>query len=561
MVARKMLKDKAVGFADRTLRLAHPEPGAEKFEELLADLSGTFIRAAAENIDDQIEIWLQRIVLSLGLDRGTLTQFDSNDSGLRVTHQWARKGISAPDRGREVSQYLPWLAEKIASGEMVVFSNLPYRLPRKAVREREFIVVDGVKGHITLPLKIGGNVIGGLSFATVLNERRWTKQEIQRLRLVAAVFGNALERKRAFAEHRRLEQDLRTKEGVALVGELGAVLIRELKQPLTAILANAEVAQNLLSHNNPRVAEIRAALADIIRDNARADDLIGKVRAIFQSGEAEKSHVEMQSLLRDVERIAGMTARSKDIRLSMEMPDFLPTVLCNRTQLTVSILILVFKSFESVCEGEAPREVSLIAAQDKTDEVRVSVRDSGTSIDPKTVPRLFDPFVTTKAGGMGVGLSIVRSIIENHRGRIWASRNPDRSATFEFELPIGTKMESARTVSEASEAGSLPGAEKNPLDATGLIIVQEVCNQFRLKPAEIFSKSRIARIALGRMSAIYLCRLITNSSFARIGDVFDRDHSTVLHAIRHIESMMMQRPMFQETIRSISERIRKRLGL
>jgi hypothetical protein len=338
--------------------------------------------------------------------------------------------------------------------------------------------------------------------------------------------------------------------------------MRELKQPLTAILANAETAQNLLSHNNPRVAEIRAALADIIRDNARADDLVGKVRAIFQSSEAEKSHIQIQALLRDVERIAGMTARSKEIRLSIEMPDFLPTVLCNRTQLAGAILILVFNAFESVCEGAAPREVALIAAQVETDRVRVSVRDSGTSIDPKTVPRLFEPFVTTKAGGMGVGFPIVRSIIENHRGRIWASRNPDRGATFQFELPIGTTMQSARTVSAASEADSLPAsAEKRPLDTTSLIIVQEVCNQFRLTPAEIFSKSRIARIALGRMSAIYICRLITNSSFARIGDVFDRDHSTVLHAIRHIESVMMQRPMFQESIRSISERIRKRLGL
>jgi chromosomal replication initiator protein len=123
-------------------------------------------------------------------------------------------------------------------------------------------------------------------------------------------------------------------------------------------------------------------------------------------------------------------------------------------------------------------------------------------------------------------------------------------------------MQSAPIVSAASEADSLLGrAEKRPLDRTSLIIVQEVCNQFRLTPAEIFSKSRIARIALGRMIAIYLCRLITNSSFARIGDVFDRDHSTVMHAIQHIESMKMQRPMFQDTIRSISERIRKRLGL
>ncbi len=562
MVARKIQKDKAVGFADRPLRLAHPELGVEKFEELLADLSGTFIRTAAENIDGQIELWLQRIVLSLGLDRGTLTQFDSNGGGLWVTHQWARKGISALDRGLEVSRYLPWLAEKITSGEMVVFSNLPYRLPRKAVGERKFIAVDGIKGHITLPLKIGGNVIGGLSFGTVLNERPWTKQEIQRLRLVAAVFGNALERKRAFAEHRRLEQNLRTSEGVALVGELGAVLMHELRQPLTAILANAEIAQNLLSRNNPRVAEIRAALADIIRDNARADDLVSKVRAIFQSREAEKSHVEVQSLLQDVERIAGMTARPKDIMLSIEMPDFLPRVLCNRTQLTGAILILVFNAFESVCEGEAPREVSLIAAQVKTDWVRVSVWDSGTGIDPKTAPRRFESFAATKASGMGLGLPAVRSIIENHRGRILAFQNPDRGAMFEFELPVGTKMQSARTVSAASEADSLPaGAEKRPLDAASLIIVQEVCDQFRLTPAKIFSKSRIARIALGRMSAIYLCRLITNSSFARIGDVFDRDHSTVLHAIRHIESMMMQRPMFQETIQSIAERIRKRLGL
>lgn len=162
--------DRAVAVRSRPRGEAHSEPAGEKFEELLADLSGTFIRTASENIDDRIELWLRRIVLSLGLDRGTVSQFDGN-GGLYVTHQWVRNGISMADRSHDVKRYFPWLADKIASAELVTFSNLPYRLPMKAVEERAFVKLNKVRAHLTVPLKVGERTIGGLSFATVLHGR------------------------------------------------------------------------------------------------------------------------------------------------------------------------------------------------------------------------------------------------------------------------------------------------------------------------------------------------------------------------------------------------------
>jgi signal transduction histidine kinase len=547
-------KDRPVAVRRRPLIDAHSEAAAEKFEELLAGLSGTFIRTAAENIDDQIELWLRRIVLSLGLDRGTVSQFDG-DGGLYVTHQWARNGISMAGRRDDVKKYFPWLADKITSGELVIFSNLPYRLPAKAVKERDFIRLDKLRAHLTVPLKVGESIIGGLSFATVLHGRSWSRKEIRRLKLVAEVFGNALERERAFAEHRRLEQDLRKMEGVALVGELATVLEHELRQPLTAILANAEIAHDLAAQGNPNLIEIRDALADIIRDNRRADEIIRNVRAMFRRGEAKRSSVDINDLLSDVDRIATTSARMKGISFSIEVPESLPSVLCNRTQLTQAILNLVFNAFDSVCDSDAPREVRLSAAQTEANRVRVSVRDRGKGIGPKAMPRLFEPFFTTKATGMGMGLAIVRSIIENHDGRIWAEQNPGRGATFELELPLEVKEQSA--VSDAPNVSWLPPvASAVTLDAASAIIVREVCSQFRLTREELFSKSRVARIAFGRMLAMYLCRLVTKASLARIGDAFHRDHTTVLYAIRRIESTMMHRPMFQEAVRSISERVK-----
>jgi signal transduction histidine kinase len=329
----------------------------------------------------------------------------------------------------------PWLNDKVRSGELVVFSQLD-DLPPEASTDLESIRQAGTKSNVTIPVRVGGVVVGALLFGAIFFEKHWSVQEVQRLRLVAEIFGNAFERKRAEAEIHRLSEELRQASQVMTMGELTASLAHELNQPLGAILNNAKAARRLLSANTPDLFEIDAALDDIVRDDARAVEIVKNVRAMFQRGEAKMAPVDVGQLLLEVARIVNSDARMKEILWSLELPDALPPVLGDKTHLTQAVLNLVLNAFDSVCDSAGPCEVALRAAREEPNQVHISVRDSGKGIDSTVMPRLFEPFYTTKSIGMGMGLTIVRSIVENHGGRIWATQNPDRGATLEFALPV-----------------------------------------------------------------------------------------------------------------------------
>jgi C4-dicarboxylate-specific signal transduction histidine kinase len=199
------------------------------------------------------------------------------------------------------------------------------------------------------------------------------------------------------------------------MGELTASLAHELNQPLGAILNNAKAARRLLSAKTPDLIEIDAALDDIIRDDVRAVDIVKNVRAMFQRGAAKMVPVDVRQLIAEVARIVNSDATMKEISWSLELPDSLPRVLGDKTHLTQAILTLVVNAFDSVCDGEGPREVVLRADHEEPNQVHVSVRDSGRGIDAQVIPNLFEAFYTTKPRGMGMGLTIVRSIIESWR--------------------------------------------------------------------------------------------------------------------------------------------------
>jgi signal transduction histidine kinase len=143
--------------------------------------------------------------------------------------------------------------------------------------------------------------------------------------------------------------------------------------------------------------------------------------------------------MQDVERIVRFDAEAKNITVRLALPDYIPTIVGSRTQLLQALINLILNGFDAICQNEdGPREVHLIVSQREPEWLNVAVRDTGAGVDLAIMPLLFDAFFTTKPNGMGMGLSIVRSIIENHGGRLWATRNPDRGVTLEFSLPVAS---------------------------------------------------------------------------------------------------------------------------
>jgi len=283
--------------------------------------------------------------------------------------------------------------------------------------EKEYFRKNGSR----VPVLIGATIFEGsrnegVAFVLDLSEQKRAEEEIKRIR--------------------RLEGEMRQVSRTEMMGGLTASLAHELSQPLGAVHLNAETARLFLAAKSPELDKVKAAIDDVIQDNARAAEIIRNIRALFQRAEVEKLAVDLRQILYDVERILRADAASKGVALQLDVPTALPPVMGNKTQLIEAVMNLVSNGVDSVCESGEAGSVEICASQPEAGRVRVLVRDSGRGIEPEVIPRLFDAFFTTKPKGMGMGLAIVRSIIENHGGRLWATPNPDRGATFEFELPV-----------------------------------------------------------------------------------------------------------------------------
>lgn len=225
---------------------------------------------------------------------------------------------------------------------------------------------------------------------------------------------------------------------ISVLGELSGALAHELKQPLTAIMSNAQAAQRLLDHDPVDFAELRSAIADIVEDDARAGDVITHLRALLKNDDVHQNEIDMNTIILSVLDLVQSDLTARQVNIVKSLSDEKMMLVGDSVQLQQLVLNLVLNAAEAM-GGEAGGMV--LIATDRSDDgsIHLSVSDTGTGIKPEFLSKIFEPLVSTKPQGLGLGLSICRAIAEAHGGSIWAANNPGRGATIHALFPALTE--------------------------------------------------------------------------------------------------------------------------
>ena len=245
------------------------------------------------------------------------------------------------------------------------------------------------------------------------------------------------QRKLAELEAARHRNEMAHLSRVTTAGELSGSLAHELNRPLGAILSNAQAAQRMLANGGVDVAEFREILNDIVSEDKHAAEVIRRLRLWLQKGEVQQHSLRINKVVRDVLKLIRTDLISQNVSVDTELARDLPTVTGDPVQLQQVLVNLVVNACDAMADCDTPEHQLRIRTgiENGGGAVIVSVTDRGGGIQVKEVEQIFEPFFTTKAKGMGLGLSVCRTIIAAHRGKLWATNNAERGATFHFTLP------------------------------------------------------------------------------------------------------------------------------
>jgi len=236
---------------------------------------------------------------------------------------------------------------------------------------------------------------------------------------------------------RKAQAELAHVTRVTTLGEMTASISHEVNQPLAAVVANAEACLRWLDRGAPDLDAARRSVEWIINDGVRASEVIRRVRALANKTDIEKVPLDINDVVKEVTALVQREMDSHQVSLRLELTPAVPMILGDRVQLQQVIVNLVMNGIEAMQSvTDRPRELVIRSRQDETQQVLVSVTDCGVGISGEDADRLFNAFFTTKSGGLGMGLSICRSIVEAHGGRLSASGNDGLGATFQFVLPV-----------------------------------------------------------------------------------------------------------------------------
>jgi PAS domain S-box-containing protein len=288
--------------------------------------------------------------------------------------------------------------------------------------EKEYFRSDGSRVPVLVgPAAFDGARDQGVAFVLDLTERKEADQNLRE----------------SERRYREAQAELAHVTRVTALGELTASIAHEVNQPLAAVVANAEACLRWLDRATPDLNAARRSVEWVIDDGNRASEVIRRVRALANKASLEKMPLDVSDVVRETIPLVQSELISHQVSLRMELASALPTILGDRVQLQQVIINLAMNGMEAMQSvTDRPRELVIRSSQDGADQVLVSVTDCGAGIHAENADRLFNAFFTTKSSGMGMGLSICRSIIEAHGGRLWATANVPHGATLQFNLPV-----------------------------------------------------------------------------------------------------------------------------
>jgi C4-dicarboxylate-specific signal transduction histidine kinase len=261
-----------------------------------------------------------------------------------------------------------------------------------------------------------------------------TVQELRRTN--EALHTENVERQQAQEALHQAQADLAHVSRVTMMGELTASLAHEVKQPITAAVTNANTCARWLAGDTPNIQEARDAAMRSAKDGTRAADIISRIRLLFEKGTLEREMVDLNEVIREIVILLRSETTRYLISVRTDLGTELPELMGDRVQLQQVFMNLVLNGIDAMKDVDDKRELFIKSERWENEQLLVSVRDTGSGLPTQHADKIFDAFFTTKLHGTGMGLSISRSIVESHHGRLWANGDSQRGATFHIALPI-----------------------------------------------------------------------------------------------------------------------------
>jgi signal transduction histidine kinase len=362
---------------------------------------------------------------------------------LRLSEEGGLRRVAI--RGGSVSQVLsisPVLAEKESIFGRLAASRLPTHIPDLTALEGDLrddlwikAVNAGYRTSLFVPLLKDDEIIGLITLGRK-QVQPFSDRQIRLFTDFAAQASIALESTRRERQYREMQSELAHANRVATMGQLTASIVHEIRQPIATARNNACAALNFLGKQPPDLTEVKQALDCIVGDADRAGDIIDRIGSLIRKAPPLKEVIDLNAAILEVTALTHSEAVKTGVTVGTRLAGELPRIQCDRVQLQQVMLNLIVNAIQAMSRVEdGNRELHISTVSIEPEGVCVAVRDTGDGLHPGSMPRLFEPFYTTKPDGMGMGLSICRSIIEAHGGRLWATSCEPRGALFQFTIP------------------------------------------------------------------------------------------------------------------------------